>query len=513
MGSGFSEPLFQPRLPPPPLASGLKPARRNDKVHPVLKGLLLTRMHPPKNISRRHALRDVACGFGGLAMGALAHQQATGASARIVHHPPKAKRVIFLFMAGGVSHVDSYDYKEQLFQDDGKMVRFDDARTLAKTRKIIEHRVMKPLWDFEQYGQAGQHVSELFPHTARHVDDLCFLKGMHTEGVAHGPSTLFLHTGSINLVRPSMGSWANYGLGTENENLPGFVSIGPAMGNGGPRNYSNAFLPAAYQGTPVGRAGIPAKEATIRNLTGAHHNPATQRQQFNLLRQLNAEQANRTPEDDKLEAVINSFELAWRMQNNAPDILDLSRESPSTLEMYGIGEKHTDNFGQYCLRARRLSEAGVRYVQVNYTDNTNNPAWDQHSNMPKHIEHARATDKPVAGLLEDLKRRGLLEDTIVWWGSEFGRTPYAQDKGTGRDHNPDGFTVWLAGGGFKPGFSYGETDSHGHHAVEAKVHMHDLHATILHQLGIDHEKLTYRYDGRDFRLTDVFGRVVTDIIS
>ena len=501
MGSGFSEPLFQPRLPPPPLASGLKPARRNDKVH------------PPKNISRRHALRDVACGFGGLAMGALAHQQATGASARIVHHPPKAKRVIFLFMAGGVSHVDSYDYKEQLFQDDGKMVRFDDARTLAKTRKIIEHRVMKPLWDFEQYGQAGQHVSELFPHTARHVDDLCFLKGMHTEGVAHGPSTLFLHTGSINLVRPSMGSWANYGLGTENENLPGFVSIGPAMGNGGPRNYSNAFLPAAYQGTPVGRAGIPAKEATIRNLTGAHHDPATQRQQFNLLRQLNAEQANRTPEDDKLEAVINSFELAWRMQNNAPDILDLSRESPSTLEMYGIGEKHTDNFGQYCLRARRLSEAGVRYVQVNYTDNTNNPAWDQHSNMPKHIEHARATDKPVAGLLEDLKRRGLLEDTIVWWGSEFGRTPYAQDKGTGRDHNPDGFTVWLAGGGFKPGFSYGETDSHGHHAGEAKVHMHDLHATILHQLGIDHEKLTYRYDGRDFRLTDVFGRVVTDIIS
>jgi len=470
-------------------------------------------MHPPKNISRRHALRDVACGFGGLAMGALAHQQATGTSARIVHHPPKAKRVIFLFMAGGVSHVDSYDYKEQLFQDDGKMVRFDDARTLAKTRKIIEHRVMKPLWDFEQYGQAGQHVSELFPHTARHVDDLCFLKGMHTEGVAHGPSTLFLHTGSINLVRPSMGSWANYGLGTENENLPGFVSIGPAMGNGGPRNYSNAFLPAAYQGTPVGRAGIPAKEATIRNLTGAHHDPATQRQQFNLLRQLNAEQANRTPEDDKLEAVINSFELAWRMQNNAPDILDLSRESPSTLEMYGIGEKHTDNFGQYCLRARRLSEAGVRYVQVNYTDNTNNPAWDQHSNMPKHIEHARATDKPVAGLLEDLKRRGLLEDTIVWWGSEFGRTPYAQDKGTGRDHNPDGFTVWLAGGGFKPGFSYGETDSHGHHAVEAKVHMHDLHATILHQLGIDHEKLTYRYDGRDFRLTDVFGRVVTDIIS
>ena len=469
------------------------------------------------NISRRHALRDMACGFGGLAMGALAHQQARADGAvppgKILHHSPKAKRVIFLFMAGGVSHVDSYDYKEKLFRDDGKMIRFDDARTLAKTRKIVEHRVMKPLWNFEQYGQTGQHVSELFPHTARHVDDLCFLKGMHTEGVAHGPSTLFLHTGSINLVRPSMGSWTNYGLGTENNNLPGFVSIGPAMGNGGPRNFSNAFLPAAYQGTPVGRAGIPAKEATIRNLVDFQNNPVKQRDQYELLRQLNAEQADRMPGDDKLEAVISSYELAWRMQNNAPDILDLSQESPSTLEMYGIGEKYTDNFGQYCLRARRLSEAGVRYIQVNYTDNSNNPAWDQHSNMPKHIEHARATDKPVAGLLEDLKRRGLLEDTIVWWGSEFGRTPYAQNKGTGRDHNPDGFTVWLAGGGFKPGISYGQTDSHGHHAVKGQVHMHDLHATILHQLGLDHKKLTYRYDGRDFRLTDVFGRVVREILS
>ena len=468
-------------------------------------------------ISRRHALRDMACGFGGLAVGAIAHEQARadGGSphGKILHHSPKAKRVIFLFMAGGVSHVDSYDYKENLFRDDGKMVRFDDARTLAKTRKIIEHRVMKPLWSFDQYGQTGQHVSELFPHTARHVDDLCFLKGMHTEGVAHGPSTLFLHTGSINLIRPSMGSWTNYGLGTENNNLPGFVSIGPAMGNGGPRNFSNAFLPAAYQGTPVGRAGIPAKDATIRNLVDLQSSPAQQRDQYKLLRQLNAEQADRLPGDDKLEAVISSFELAWRMQNNAPDILDLSQESPATLEMYGIGEKHTDNFGQYCLRARRLSEAGVRYIQVNYTDNSNNPAWDQHSNMPKHIEHARATDKPVAGLLEDLKRRGLLEDTIVWWGSEFGRTPYAQNKGTGRDHNPDGFTVWLAGGGFRPGFSYGKTDNHGHHAVEEQVHMHDLHATILHQLGIDHKKLTYRYDGRDFRLTDIYGRVVREILS
>ena len=315
------------------------------------------------------------------------------------------------------------------------------------------------------------------------------------------------------MIRPSMGSWVDYGLGSENNNLPGFISIGPSMGNGGPRNYSNAFLPSYHQGTPVGRAGISAKDATIKNIKALHMSAKDRHEQFELLKKINAEQISKNPTDDKLETVIKSFELAWRMQNNAPDILDLSKESPSTLEMYGIGKKETDDFGQYCLRARKLSEAGVRYVQVNYTDNTNNPAWDQHSNMPKHMQHARATDKPVAGLLKDLKQRGLLEDTIVWWGSEFGRTPYAQDKGTGRDHNSDGFTVWLAGGGFKNGHSHGNTDDFGHHAVEGKIHMHDLHATILHQLGLDHEKLTYRYDGRDFRLTDVHGKIIHDIIA
>ena len=470
----------------------------------------------PHHLNRRQALSSLSCGFGGLALGALAQNQSRAGSpfsTHPFHHQPKAKRVIFIFMAGGVSHVDSYDYKESLFKHDGKMMRFDDGRTLAKTRKIIEHRVMKPLWKFKQYGQSGQHVSELFPHTAQHVDDICLLKGMHTDGIAHGPSTLFLHTGSINMIRPSMGSWVNYGLGSENDNLPGFVSIGPSMGNGGPRNYSNAFLPSLHQGTPVGRAGISAKDATIKNLKPLHSSPKDQREQFELLKKINAEQLSKSPNDDKLETVIKSFELAWRMQNNAPDILDLSKESPKTLEMYGIGQKETDNFGQYCLRARKLSEAGVRYIQVNYTDNSNNPAWDQHSDMPKHMQHARATDKPVAGLLKDLKQRGLLEDTIVWWGSEFGRTPYAQDKGTGRDHNSDGFTVWLAGGGFKNGTSYGNTDNFGHHAVEGRIHMHDLHATILHQLGLDHEKLTYRYDGRDFRLTDVHGKVIHEIIA
>jgi hypothetical protein len=468
------------------------------------------------NINRRQTLNSLACGFGGLAFGAIAHKDAiasSNSSKDIFHHRPKAKRVIFIFMAGGVSHLDSFDYKESLVKHDGEMMRFDDARTLAKTRKIINHRVMKPLWKFKKHGQSGRDVSELFPHIANHVDDLCFIKGMHTNGIAHGPSTLFLHTGNINLIRPSMGSWINYGLGTENNNLPGFVSIGPSMGNGGPRNFSNAFLPSSYQGTPLGRAGIPAKEATIKNLVNQNLNHQQNLRQFELLQKINAEQLSTYPNNDKINSVINSYELAWRMQNNAPNVLDIKNESPSTMEMYGIGKKETNNFGQYCLKARKLSEAGVRYVQINYTDNTNNPAWDQHSDMPKHMEHARATDKPVAGLITDLKQRGLLEDTIVWWGSEFGRTPYAQDKGTGRDHNSDGFTVWLAGGGFKKGFSFGETDEFGHHAVEGKVHMHDLHATILHQLGIDHEKLTYRYDGRDFRLTDVHGKVVHQLLS
>ncbi len=468
------------------------------------------------NYSRREALRTAACGFGGLALGAMTHQAAAVTNPlapKLVHHSPKAKRVIFLFMAGGVSHVDSYDYKPRLFSDDGKMVRFDDARTLAKTRKIVEHRVKKPLWDFNNYGQCGLPVSDLFPLTAKHADDLCVLKGMSTNGVAHGPSTLFLHTGTINHIWPSTGSWINYGLGTENENLPGFVSIGPSMGNGGPRNYGNAFLPAAYQGTAVGRAGIDAKDATIKNITSPGVAPGEQRKKFELLRKLNAEQAARSPGDDELEAVIGSFELAWRMQNNMPGILDLSQESAKTREMYGIDQKKTDNYGRYCLMARRLSEAGVRYVQVNYTDNGNNPSWDQHSDLPKHMEHAQASDQPVSALLQDLKQRGLLDDTIVWWSSEFGRTPYAQNKGTGRDHNPDGFTTWLAGGGFKPGFTHGNTDEYGHHAVEGKVHMHDLHATILHQLGLNHEKLTYRYDGRDFRLTDVHGHVVKEIIA
>ena len=465
--------------------------------------------------TRRCALQQLGCGFGYLALAGLAAESARAANPlapRMPHFPARAKRIIFLFMQGGVSQVDSFDYKPRLVADDGRMMDFDDARTVAKTGKGASQRVMKSLWDFKQRGQSGLWVSELFPEMAKHADDLCVIRSMHTEGVAHGPATLFLHTGTTNFIRPSMGSWVTHGLGTENENLPGFVSIAPSLGNGGPRNYGNAFLPAIYQGTALGRSGVPAKETSFRNIAPAR-SPEDARRQFELLRELNAEQLAQRPGDSELEAVINSYELAWRMQGRAPDAVDLSKESPATLALYGIGDAETDNFGRECLMARRLCEAGVRYVQVNYGDNTNNPAWDQHSNMPKHADHARAVDRPVAGLLTDLKARGLLEDTIVWWGGEFGRTPYAEKNGTGRDHNPGGFSVWLAGGGVKPGLAYGATDEFGHRAVEDKVHMHDLHATLLHQLGLDHERLTFRHDGRDFRLTDVYGHVVKDILA
>jgi hypothetical protein len=470
------------------------------------------------SISRRDALRNIACGFGYMAAAGIA-QQAAAASisnpllAKVPHLIPKAKRVIFLFMAGGVSQVDSYDYKPLLYKDNGRMLDFTDQRILAKTGMGSTQRVMQPLWEFKQRGQNGAWVSELFPHLAKHTDDYCVIRSMQTEGVAHGPATLFLHTGSTNLIRPSMGAWVNYGLGTENQDMPGFVSLSPSMGNGGPRNYGNAFLPAAYQGTAVGRSGMKATEIEIKNLKNQSLSSDQQRRQFELLQAMNHEQCQSIPGNTELEAVINSYELAWRMQANAPEVLDISKESEATKRLYGIDEEPTDDYGRQCLMARRMAEAGVRFIQVNYSDNSNNPAWDQHNDMPKHKEHALAVDKPVAGLLTDLKQRGLLEDTLVWWGGEFGRTPYAQKNGDGRDHNPTGFTVWLAGGGVRPGLIYGETDEFGQYAVENKVHMHDLHATILHLLGMDHERLTFRHEGRDFRLTDVHGNVVHDIIA
>ena len=471
--------------------------------------------------NRRSWLQKSACGFGSLALGSmLAERRASAAPAAENYSlvakqpmlPARAKRVIFIFMQGGPSHVDSFDHKPQLINSDGKSIDFTGVR-FGTFGKVSQRSLMKPLWKFRQYGDCGQHVSELFPEIAKHVDDLCFLKGMHTEGVAHGPSTLFMHTGATNLVRPSFGSWLMYGLGTENQSLPGFVQLQPSDTKGGPRNYSNAFLPSVYQGTAIGRANRSIDQMTIDHIRNPQLSPEETEARFTLMQQLNKAQVDRRSDDDsRLEAVIKSYELAWRMQTDAPAILNLSRETEATQQMYGIGTTETDAFGRQCLMARRLSESGVRFVQVNYADESPNPRWDQHSNMPKHMDHATATDKPVAGLLADLKQRGLLEDTLVWWGAEFGRTPFSQSN-NGRDHNPRGFTVFLAGGGVKKGFSYGSTDEIGHAAVEGKVHMHDLHATILHALGLNHEQLTYRYAGRDFRLTDIYGRVVEDVFA
>jgi len=470
-----------------------------------------------QSISRRGALQQAACGFGSLALAGLCADSVRAANplaAKSPHLRPRAKRIIFLFMQGGPSHIDTYDYKPALYKNDGKKMAFDDARTIAKTGKRgTSERVMKPRWKYKHYGDSGRQTSDLFRETAKHSDDLTFIHSMHTEGVAHGPATLFLHCGSTSFIRPSLGSWVTYGLGTENENLPGFISLGPISSSGGARNYGSAFLPAAHQGIAIGKAGKFDANATIRNLSNTDLSKKKQLRQLQFLQRLNAEQLKSANQDSELEALIGSYELAWRMQNNAPGVLDLSKETPGTLAMYGIGEKETENFGRQCLLARRLCENGVRFVQVTSGSAGGANNWDQHSKLPLHEPQAKAVDKPIAGLLQDLKQRGLLEDTIVWFSGEFGRAPYAQNNGSGRDHNAGGFTTWLAGNCLKSGLAYGATDEFGHKAVQDKVHMHDLHATLLHLLGLDHEQLTYRYAGRDFRLTDVHGNVVKEILA
>lgn len=464
--------------------------------------------------NRREVLQSAACGFGGLAVAAMSQSASALPNPHAAVEPmfvPRAKRVIFIFMQGGPSHVDTFDYKPALATYHGQKLNFKDSRKLAKTGMAENEMVMQSPWKFQQYGESGRYVSELFPNIAQHVDDLCFMHSLHTNGVAHGPSTIFLHTGSTTFIRPSMGAWISYGLGNENDNLPAFVTISPSSANGGPRNYGTAFLPAHHQGTTVGRAGLPMLKAGIPHIQNQRLTTSEQQRQFELLRSLNAEQISGV-ENDEFQAVLGSYELAWKMQSHAPELTNLSHESQATFDMYGIGQKETDDFGRQCLLARRLAEAGVRYIQVNYADNGSNPRWDQHSKIQQHAVHAQATDKPVAALLADLKSRGLLEDTLVWWGGEFGRNPFTQGS-DGRDHNPRGFTHFLAGGGVKAGFAFGSTDEFGHEAVEDRVHMHDLHATVLHLLGVDHEQLTYQHAGRNFRLTDVEGRVVREIFA
>lgn len=454
-------------------------------------------------------LRNAACGFGYLALAGMCGEQQAKAAAmdplapKTVHHAPKAKRVIFLFMHGGPSHLDTFDYKPELQKKSGI-----EYSNLPKNLRTNKAKLLASPWKFAQHGKSGMWVSSPFPNLAKHVDDMTVIRSMHTDGVSHGQAVLKLHTGSDSLIRPSMGSWILYGLGTENRSLPGFVTICPTRGHGGVQNYSNAFLPAVYQGTALGSADVPAAKVNFRDVVNKSISPEMQRRQLDLIQAMNRGHKERAGNDDQLDGVIQSFELAFRMQSAAPSVMDISGESADTLALYGINQGPTDNFGRQCLLARRFAEAGVRFIQVSHSYR-----WDQHSNMKKDLEqNASEVDLPMAGLLTDLKNRGLLDDTLVVWGGEFGRTPTAQGN-DGRDHNPFGFTMWLAGGGVKRGYAHGQTDEIGFFAAENKVHMHDLHATILHLLGLDHQQLTYRHAGRDFRLTDVYGRIVNEIIA
>ena len=379
---------------------------------------------------------------------------------------------------------------------------------------------MPSLWDFQQHGQSGLWISDAFPHLSRHADDLCLLRGMHCDQPNHAQAFLQMHTGSFQFVRPSMGAWSLYGLGTENESLPGFVSINPPTSVGGTQNFGSAFLPAAFQGTRISvtdssqrnrpvdrrRRGEENNEG-LDNLRNESLTKAQQRLQVDLIHALNREKLRREQHAPLVEGAIESYELAFRMQDTVPDVMDFARESEETLALYGIGEENTDGFGKQCLLARRFAESGVRFIELGHG------SWDQHANIESALgENCAQTDKPIAGLLEDLKRRDMLKDTLVIWGGEFGRTPHSPDA-NGRDHNHKGYTMWMAGGGVKGGYSHGETDEHGYEAVSGKVHVHDWHATILHLLGLDHERLSYRYAGREMKLTEGLGSVVKEIIT
>ena len=461
----------------------------------------------PTSQTRRQLLRQCSAGFGALALNSLLADESDAASAP--HHAPKAKRVLFLFMKGGPSQVDTFDYKPLLQRDDNKDLPFEKPRVqFAPTGELLASP-----WNFRRYGESGIAVSELFPHVAQCVDDLCIINSMHGSNPAHGGACLKTHTGSDTFVRPSMGSWVTYGLGTENQNLPGFITICPTLAHGGTKNWSSAFLPASHSGTPLGVASQLSEQARVKYIQNQRLSRRSQRSQLDLLQSLNTGFLDQTGPNAALEARIQSFELAFRMQTEMPAALDLSEETQSTQTLYGIDDPGTADFGRQCLMARRFAERGVRFVQV--THSNSEVQWDQHGNLRKgHEQNAAEVDKPIAGLLRDLKSRGLLDETLVLWGGEFGRTPTCQGKGhDGRDHNPEGYTMWLAGGGVRSGIQYGATDDYGYYATEGKVHLHDLHATLLHLLGLDHLRLTYRHAGRDFRLTDVAGNVVHGIIA
>jgi len=468
----------------------------------------------PRNYSRREWLARSGAGFGLLALADLLSSAWPASAAeepdraaqpyavRPPHHPARAKRVIFLYMPGGPSQVDLFDPKPRLIQDNGKPLPFEKPK-LERTKT---GNLLASPWKFSRHGQSGTPVSELLPGMASCIDDICVIRSMVADNINHSGAALQMCTGEQAFSRPSMGSWITYGLGTENQNLPGFVEVSPAAVFQGAQLWASSFLPSSYQGTLIRDLKNP-----IANLTDPFGNPELQRTKLDALHELNELHKRDRVIDSELDARISSFELAFRMQREAPEAFDLSRESAATHQLYGTDKPATELFGRQCLLARRLVERGVRFIQL--FDAPKNNAWDHHSGLMEELpKRCAAVDQPIAGLLTDLKSRGLLEDTLVLWGGESGRTPTAEGT-NGREHHPFGFTMWMAGGGVKGGMVHGATDDFGWHAIKDKVHVHDLHATILHLMGINHEKLTYHYGGRDYRLTDVYGNVVQSILA
>ncbi|HEV3384410.1 MAG TPA: DUF1501 domain-containing protein [Gemmata sp.] len=477
--------------------------------------------------SRRTLLKSTASGFGYMAFAALAHEQSARAAASEVagnplapkqpHFPAKAKQVIFLCMDGGPSHVDTFDYKPKLTADDGK------APPARRGPLGGGGKLMASPFAFQKRGNSGLWISDLFPEVSKHADDMCILNGMQTDLPNHPQAFIQMHCGIFQFPRPSLGAWVLYGLGTENANLPGFITIAPPQNNGGPVNYGSSFLPAMYQATKIGRAIGPNAQA-VSNLKNPKQSMPSQRVQLDFVQSLNQNALEAGGENPGIEGLISSYELAFRMQGELPKLMDVGKETAATLKLYGIddagggrpgpgmgafgpGNIGPSVFGRQCLLARRFIEAGVRFVEVSMG------GWDHHRNLKESLTNScTAIDKPIAGLLADLKARDMLKDTLVIWGGEFGRTPSAQ-AADGRDHNSKGYSMWMAGGGTKGGFTHGKTDDYGFEAVEGKVHVHDWHATILHLLGFDHEKLTYRHAGREMRLTDVKGSVVKEIVA
>ncbi|MGI8601636.1 MAG: DUF1501 domain-containing protein [Verrucomicrobiales bacterium] len=451
---------------------------------------------PQPLISRRHVMRSLVSGsliLPGIVSELLALD--VGAANPIApkrpRHTPKAKRVIFLYMSGGVSHLESFDYKPKLAADAGKK---HNGRTL-----------LGPQFKFSRHGQSGIEVSELFPHIAGCVDDLCVIRSLKAEHFEHFQATTGIHTGSWTVKRPSIGSWISYGLGTENRDLPAFVVLAPHLPYAGTQSWDSDFLPAVHQGTRV----LPGQEP-VRDLERGSATAEIQEAELDLLARFNLRHHQPRSSDSRLAARMRAYETAFGMQSAMPEVLDLSKETDATLKLYGLERGSTKGFAWQCLVARRMAERGVRFIELIDSGSTNN--WDSHGNMQEHRAKAQNVDRPIAGLLKDLKTRGMLDDTLVVFTTEFGRTPHT-DAPTGRSHHPHVFSSWLAGGGVKGGVVYGESDDYGYDVARDLVHAHDFHATILHLLGLDHENLTYRHAGRDFRLTDVFGRVVTEILA